>query len=247
MDRPNRYGENITPIVASDHKLWSEATALDIIEKNIADFPEFLKNSAFDWNDLPVTFEGEDKITEKFCTYYNTLSDKKRQAEYDKKQMYILTITNQTKDTGHRTNDAGVEMTQINPSHKSLPIVLRIEAKRLPTPGTGRTKEYVTHAKGGGIERFKTGAHGRDLTKSIMLAYVQKNDFAHWHTQVNTWIEAQIAASDNKNIDWNEQDKLKEKPNLGAVNKYASKHSRQNTPNDIELQHYWLNLILKKE
>ena len=39
-----------------------------------------------------------------------------------------------------------------------------IEAKRLPTPGSKREKEYVIGSKNnGGIERFKTGKHGSRL------------------------------------------------------------------------------------
>src|SRR5947199_34120 len=40
------------------------------------------------------------------------------------------------------------------------------EAKRLPTPGTGREKEYVTGngiKQSGGIERFKKGLHGSKI------------------------------------------------------------------------------------
>lgn len=47
---------------------------------------------------------------------------------------------------------------------------LVLEAKRLPTPGTGREKEYLVDGKksgnkksGGGVERFKLGIHGADL------------------------------------------------------------------------------------
>ena len=42
--------------------------------------------------------------------------------------------------------------------------ILVIEGKRLPTPGSGREREYVTSATGekpgGGVQRFKLGLHG---------------------------------------------------------------------------------------
>ncbi len=42
--------------------------------------------------------------------------------------------------------------------------ILVLEGKRLPTPGSGRKREYVASASGdkpsGGIQRFKLGLHG---------------------------------------------------------------------------------------
>ena len=120
-----------------------------------------------------------------------------------------------------------------------------IEAKRLPADDkTEDKRDYaVTKKHNGGIERFKTKAHGSNLPISIMLAYVQKNDFEYWYQQINEWIEAQIVQSDNAKIDWLAQDKLVKKPNLGVVNTYYSKHSRLKIPNDtIVLHHYWLKI-----
>ncbi|MDR2130634.1 MAG: hypothetical protein LBP56_05635 [Odoribacteraceae bacterium] len=70
-------------------------------------------------------------------------------------------------------------------SRKSL---FSVEAKRLPTPGgQDRAKEYVL-GEGGGIERFKREDHGKGLPNCGMLAFIEKQDFAHWYSTVNSWI-----------------------------------------------------------
>ena len=84
-----------------------------------------------------------------------------------------------------------------------------IEAKRLPTPGSGREKEYVhsPSGKSGGIERFKKEIHGKGLSHSAIFGYIQKEDFEYWFKQVNTWID-ELIQDDSQEIDWNENDLL---------------------------------------
>lgn len=70
-----------------------------------------------------------------------------------------------------------------------------IEAKRLPTPlGPCRDERkyvFVDHAHydgNGGIERFKLKKHGEGLPVSIMIWYLQENDFDYWLDKVNQWL-----------------------------------------------------------
>lgn len=123
-----------------------------------------------------------------------------------------------------------------------------IEAKRLPTPGSQREKEYIIghwntknkYVNSGGIERFKKGIHGRGLTHSAIIGYVQQNDFEHWYKQVNIWIDELIQDA-SQEIEWNQNDKLNQlslKPNIA---KFQSVNKRTN--DSITLFHFWLNLV----
>lgn len=95
----------------------------------------------------------------------------------------------------------------------------------------------------GGIVRYKANKHAKDLPHSIMLAYIQKHNAAHWYDQVNTWIDEQITKSSNPTLTWAAQDKLQHKTRLGTVEKYYSRHERiSDSSKNIELHHYWLNL-----
>lgn len=117
-----------------------------------------------------------------------------------------------------------------------------IEAKRLPTPGSGREKEYVfsTSGKSGGIERFKKEIHGEGLSHSAIIGYIQKNDFDYWFNQVNCWID-EILQDKQQEIEWNQNDKLITLSKNKKIAKFQSVNKRKN--NSITLFHYWLNLV----
>ncbi len=116
--------------------------------------------------------------------------------------------------------------------------ILVIEAKRLPTPGKSRSKEYV-EGNLGAIERFKRGYHGINLTKSAIIGYIQKEDFDYWYKEVCSWINDLINSNNDETIDWNREDNLQFLNSIKGMNKYISKHSRKGLT-DIELFHYWL-------
>jgi hypothetical protein len=220
------------------------ADALVFIESNINDFPLFLSNSSFDANGLPKTISVENKITQKIVSFFNSKLENGGIFKIKRNEIYTFHFGNQSEEeTGHRSNDASIVIIQKKPKHKEFDRILCIEAKRLPTPGSRRKKEYV-EGNLGGIERFKMGVHSSELPEAIMLAYIQTHDATHWHTQVNTWIDEQITTSSNTELTWAAQDKLQHTATLGAVEKYHSKHERINSKvsNDIELHHYWLNL-----
>jgi len=131
-------------------------------------------------------------------------------------------------------------------SHSEHNCFFSIEAKRLPTPGHKRHKEYVigSEAPCGGIERFKKGIHGANLKYAALVAYIQKEDSDFWFGEVNKWI--------NELVDdefWFKEEKLKwldasEKENCGFL---TSMHHRQIhgvKAENINLYHYWLNLTV---
>lgn len=124
-----------------------------------------------------------------------------------------------------------------------------IEAKRLPTLGHNREKEYVIgHDKpNGGIERFKKGIHGRNLKYAAIIAYVQNKDFDYWYLQINDWIEELIKTSAGE---WINEDKLIKSRTHPAMNlaKFESDNVRlpiTAKPQKTRLFHFWVSLVDK--
>lgn len=121
-----------------------------------------------------------------------------------------------------------------------------IEAKRLPTPGQNREKEYVIgHDKpSGGIERFKKRIHGHNLKYAAIIGYIQKENADYWFIKINDWIGELITLFPAK---WNEDDKLvKNKTELAELEKYISKNQKDELGGKVELInvfHFWINLI----
>ena len=86
----------------------------------------------------------------------------------------------------------------IHSKHSGNRSFFSIEAKRLPTPGAGREKEYVIGSKkNGGIERFKIGKHGSHLKHGGMIGFIQKNSVEYWNKKINEWI-LELTRKNNK-------------------------------------------------
>jgi len=117
-------------------------------------------------------------------------------------------------------------------SRKSL---FSVEAKRLPTPGgQNRFKEYVLGA-GGGIERFKREDHGKGLSNCGMLAFIEKQDFAHWYSLINLWItDASVSES------WSTAECLIDYTISATWAKSKSIVKRKSS--DLNLIHFWINV-----
>ncbi|KYG71177.1 hypothetical protein EV198_3553 [Roseivirga ehrenbergii] len=122
-----------------------------------------------------------------------------------------------------------------------------IEAKRLPTPGQNREKEYVIgHDKPtGGIERFKKGIHGKRLGYAAIIGYVQKEDFDFWFLQINDWIEELVKTSQGE---WIVDDKLRRLTvqNGNQLAKFQSDNIRlpaKSKTDKIKLLHFWITLV----
>nr|WP_321409088.1 hypothetical protein [uncultured Carboxylicivirga sp.] len=121
-----------------------------------------------------------------------------------------------------------------------------MEAKRLPTPGQNREKEYVIgHNKPcGGIERFKKQIHGRNLRFAAIIGYIQQENVNHWFLKINEWISELIVTSPD---DWIKSEKLVLKSiEDKRVSKSMSKHlllASNEEDSFINLFHFWINLI----
>ena len=117
----------------------------------------------------------------------------------------------------------------------SCPILL-IEAKRLPPTSS---RDYVQT----GIGRFKREEHGKQHKIAVMLGYVQKNSFAHWHGKVNSWVDV-LTSKPHARIKWTAEDKIR-KEQIGDIGEYISDHSRI-TQSPIILHHFWIDLCVKR-
>ena len=208
------------------------------LDNHIYGFIQFLKEYHKVNNEKGIVLkdkiEQEDDITNPIVINLNCIDN----------SIFYFNNQHKTPET-NSTTDIGVFLKYSN----KTPFCF-IEAKRLPTPiGTNREEtEYVCYKainKQGGIERFKTQRHGgkENLSRSIMFGYVQDNDFNYWCNKVNFWIGEEIKKTSNKDINWEEEDKLIiensfSKPNLS---KYTSTHTRIKL-SKIKLTHYWIDL-----
>lgn len=114
-----------------------------------------------------------------------------------------------------------------------------IEAKRLTDRlPRDRKKEYV-RGNYGGIERFKKNKHGKGLSQSAIVGYVQDYDFSHWHTLINSWIQDAIQDDDL----WKEADKLQshESVNENSLAQCNSVNLREDG-STIKLTHLWIEV-----
>lgn len=117
---------------------------------------------------------------------------------------------------------------------------LALEAKRLPTPGTGREREYL-EGKRGGVERFKRGIHAGDLTTVGIIAYVQRHGFGHWHELLNSWVDELIAAS-TPELPWDEQDRLELETANERLAQLRSRNLRVSDKRRLTMRHIWVQL-----
>lgn len=238
QNSPNSYNKPFFNNIDT-HRYVNEVILF--IEQKLNLFPEYLKNSSLLQN-LPDTIEGENKITENLCVFFNT-HEKKYLYTIEKQDNYDFQFINQPSGKGHRTYDTGIILAN---TIGNLGKILVIEAKRLPTPGTNREKEYV-EGNLGGIERFKKEVHSQEISNNlaIMIGYIQGENSSHWYAKVNEWINEQLQQSTNPDISWLEEDKLKIDPNFicenEKISKYVSSHSRI-TLDKINLHHYWMIL-----
>lgn len=206
---------------------------LQFIDMKISLFPKYLSNSLF-FQNISEPFESEDRITESLCSF---LIEHEREHLYTitKQDNFSFSFKNQPKGDGHRTYDMSVI---IGSTKADLGNIFIFEAKRLPTPGTGREKEYVI-GNGGAIERYKTNAHGKTFKKAGIIGYIQKETPVYWFNKINEWIDAEITSSSNSSLNWETKDKLI--ANNSTFDKHKSTHSRI-CGNDIELLHFWIDL-----
>ncbi|MHB8208269.1 hypothetical protein [Mucilaginibacter sp.] len=114
--------------------------------------------------------------------------------------------------------------------------IFSVEAKRLPTPGNLREKEYVIGDNlNGGIERFKIEQHGKGLNECAILGFIEENDFKSWFNIINEWI-SELSINGN----WDTKEKLE---NFKESSAWAESFSIVNrSSNSLKLYHFWINI-----
>lgn len=185
----------------------------------------------------------EKSLTDRLCKYFN------RKATAYPFYFHHENVENPASGISPQT-DIGVlsneeQITVGDKCYGEFDSFFSIEAKRLPTPGQNREKEYVVGYEKpcGGIERFKKGIHGNNLRFAAIIGYIQKEDVNHWFLKINEWIGELTTSLPNE---WKESDKLilKQENNEG-VSEFTSLNLRSKTGEQetfIDLFHFWINL-----
>lgn len=117
---------------------------------------------------------------------------------------------------------------------------LALEAKRLPTPGTGREREYLSGERGG-VARFKLGVHGGGLKTLGVIGYIQRHAFDHWRVVINGWVDDLIAAS-KAELPWDELDRLLLEEEFPRVAVLRSSNLRTSDNERLDMRHLWVQL-----
>ena len=124
--------------------------------------------------------------------------------------------------------------------------ILVIEGKRLPTPGSGREREYLTSGgddkPAGGVQRFKLGLHGARLAIAGMVGYVQAKACADWFAEINCWIDEFVSSGDKL---WKAEERLDGLvcDATARASRCRSEHPRKSSASPtIRLTHLWVEM-----
>ncbi|WP_053225121.1 hypothetical protein [Roseivirga seohaensis] len=208
---------------------------IEFIETHFSHFSEKVKGE--------IT-ASEKALTDKLCKYLNRVAEPYPfYFHHENVEDPSSGISAQT-DIGTLSTDE--QITVGDRHYNEFDSFFSIEAKRLPTPGHNREREYVIgHQKpNGAIERFKKGIHGRNLNYAAVIGYVQNEDFDFWFLKVNGWIEELIKTSPTE---WMDDDKLRKMAESNdQLAKFESDNIRipaKSSSDKIRLFHFWITLV----
>ena len=212
----------------------SITSVVEFIEVHFAHFREKVKGE--------IT-TSEKSLTDKLCKYFN------RNAGNSPFYFHHENVENHSTGKSPQVDIGTVSRCEQiiigGRSYNEWDSFFSIEAKRLPTPGQNREKEYVIgqDKPSGGIERFKKRIHGKDLKYAAVIGYIQKEDSNHWFLKINDWIGELMSSAPDL---WKEDDKLiKQDSKLSGIDNYVSKNFRsvvEGQEDFISLFHFWINL-----
>jgi hypothetical protein len=188
------------------------------LETNLPEFPSFANEDI----DSSTNEKFKNKLLIQFLQAQN------HKDELTKTLPFIF-CPNTQKDN-NREEDVGVSLL-ISPKN----VFFTIECKRLPTP---EKKAYVC-GNLGAIERFKREHHGKGLSHSAIVAYVEKYGFNYWLETINSWINELCKTNADTSIIWSDKDLLIEKYQQETLAKYESENCRIDN-NPIKLTHLWI-------
>lgn len=206
---------------------------------------DFIAGELPRWRDDPerdMTVEAETKLSEHLCDWLNS-------ARRDKPGFDCFQFRTETADEekGGRKIDLSIKpcgdaLVVEGRRYSIYEAILPVECKRLPTPKSKDRDawEYAVVRNGstGGMQRFKTGAHGGSHTVAAMIGYVQQHDGMHWQKTINKWISDLATQSPT---DWSTDDLLQESilDSAEKVSRLTSRHNRAGKES-IELHHLWV-------
>lgn len=201
------------------------AKLLAFLDLHLPNFPQARQVSAG---------QSENDLTQALFTY---LARKVRFNHEGVEYPFVFQTESPQRPHGQRGHPKRADLAaSLNTAAIDMTLIYCIEAKKLPTdrPGSKREMEYVV-GKGGGIERFKNGSHGRDetgqlLPQSGMIAYITDAGFDYWHQQINAWINT---------CGWPATEHLLKQPLAKGMYKLSSNHPRMEG-GPVRLTHFWL-------
>lgn len=207
---------------------------------------EFIQGNLAAWRDDPerASAERERDLNSQLCKYLNVATRKTGFAmvhfhhEEPQGNQHSADISANPLDAGWIE---GRQYTKYDP-------ILVLEGKRLPTPGSGRKREYVASPHGatpmGGVQRFKLSLHGAAVSIAGMIGYVQQETCAYWFAEINRWMN-ELASSAASH--WSSNELLHSFiPDPGdRVSRCESEHSRTSGVSPrVRLAHLWVEMSL---
>ncbi len=93
--------------------------------------------------------------------------------------------------------------------------------------------------KNGGIERFKTGKHGKGLEECGLIGFIEKEDSALWLSEINKWIKNLTEIDE----EWKIEELL---VSLESQLEFSNLISlaRVNKTKNITLHHFWIEQVV---
>ena len=216
-----------------------------LVDKTIA----FVRQRLPEWRDDPDRPQehSEKKLNPQLCKFLNTRA---------RSDFPMVCFNAEEPQTGRRQVDLSAtpaEATIIDArKHAIYEPFLVFECKRLPAPTPDRRMEYVTSGmskqKKGGIQRFKLGLHGAELSVAAMIGYVQEQSASHWHQLINQWISDLAAGRISDVCSWKPAETLghlKQDTGKGiAVCESVHDRSGDVRGSSIQLHHLWVEMAV---
>ncbi len=171
--------ENLSNISNPDINISNMKVLLlisELMKRTVPSFKTYLVSNFYNKRNL-----NEDDFTQIYIEQAQILIRK-----YD----YPFNINGQYRDITNLSKGFSDFYFYPNEQNISTTSFFSVESKRLPTPEKSREKEYVIGTNNnGGIERYKTEKHGKDLDNCGLLGFIEEKDSTHWQKEVNKWIE----------------------------------------------------------
>lgn len=206
---------------------------------------DFIYGQLAGWRDAPgrPRATAETRLTAQLCQFLNSAT---RTVGFD---MIVFQAEVPDPVAGGRTLDlapgpCGCVIWIDGRRHSLYDPILPIECKRLPTPvaKNRERREYLHTQKRttGGMQRFKSGAHGSGHGISVMIGYVQSGTLEQWLARINTWIRVLTRAGITG---WSHRDGLRRV--AGDATLRIARHRSQNARTSaapITLHHLWIDM-----